>query len=92
MNTIDKDSNLKTLCNAGGKAILDTEILSEAASLLCYTDDELSEYFTDEEIAKVRAEKEEINAKRLNKYTIGSEQAADYRMVAEDESSYGGNL
>lgn len=64
------------------------DILSEAASLFYYDDEELAEHFTPEEIADIKALKEILATKQGKNYTIGNDDAA-YRMVAEDEPSYG---
>lgn len=82
----DAGKNIDNICNTLSNEKFDDDVLSEAASLLCYSDDELNEYFTADDIAIMRATCNELPSKE---YTIGDEQAVAYRMVAEDDASYG---
>lgn len=66
---------------------IDELLLSDAASLLFYTKEQLSEYFTSEEIEEI----EGIRAKYMDlfKQNNGYKLDEDALMVAEDDAPYG---
>lgn len=66
---------------------IDELLLSDAASLLFYTKEQLSEYFTSEEIEEI----ENIRAKYIELFKQSNEYQSgeDTLMVAEDDTPYG---
>lgn len=77
---------LKELRSEG---LLGEVLMSDAATFLLYSTEELLQYFSPEEVAEIEAQRATFTAsKEPCNYIIG-DSASDIRLVAEDEEPYG---